>query len=152
MKFATAWLDSGIEQAFESLRAKVSAPLAIELWDGRVFKLSPDARVKMKVPHAASLKHLLRPTLGSHAEAYVEGDIEIEGSLRDVVRTADALAASGGSRPWDRVRMPTGRHTKQVDRDAIRRHYDVSNAFYSLWLDERMVYSCAYFRTGKEDI
>ena len=38
------------------------------------------------------------------------------------------------------------RHTKRVDRDSIRHHYDVSNEFYALWLDARMVYSCAYFR------
>ncbi len=34
------------------------------------------------------------------------------------------------------------------DRNAIRFHYDVSNAFYSLWLDPRMVYSCAYFENA----
>src|SRR6202044_1967604 len=34
------------------------------------------------------------------------------------------------------------------DRSAIRFHYDVSNAFYSLWLDPRMVYSCAYFENA----
>jgi cyclopropane-fatty-acyl-phospholipid synthase len=35
---------------------------------------------------------------------------------------------------------------------AIRYHYDVSNAFYALWLDRHMVYSCAYFETGDEDL
>ncbi|MEP6701944.1 MAG: cyclopropane-fatty-acyl-phospholipid synthase family protein [Betaproteobacteria bacterium] len=152
MKFATAWTDSSVERAFESLRAKVSAPLAIELWDGRVFELSADWKVKMRVPRAAALKHLVRPTLGSLAEAYVEGDIDVEGSPRDVIKTAHALAAGGGSTAWDRITQGTRRHTRKVDREAIRRHYDVSNEFYQLWLDRRMVYSCAYFRTGDEDI
>ncbi len=31
------------------------------------------------------------------------------------------------------------------DRQAVTYHYDMSNEFYSLWLDERMVYSCGYF-------
>ena len=31
-------------------------------------------------------------------------------------------------------------------------HYDVSNEFYALWLDEQMVYSCAYFATADEDL
>ena len=44
------------------------------------------------------------------------------------------------------------RHTARTDRSAIRYHYDVGNAFYRLWLDERMVYSCAYFRTGDETL
>jgi cyclopropane-fatty-acyl-phospholipid synthase len=43
-------------------------------------------------------------------------------------------------------------HSKQRDRQAVTYHYNLSNDFYSLWLDRRMVYSCAYFETGKEDI
>ncbi len=36
-------------------------------------------------------------------------------------------------------------HSKTENRDAIQFHYDVSNAFYALWLDKNMIYSCAYF-------
>jgi cyclopropane-fatty-acyl-phospholipid synthase len=43
-------------------------------------------------------------------------------------------------------------HTKSSDKKAIQYHYDVSNEFYKLWLDERMVYSCAYFENGDEDL
>ena len=35
---------------------------------------------------------------------------------------------------------------------AIQYHYDVSNEFYQLWLDEKMVYSCAYFKDPAESI
>jgi cyclopropane-fatty-acyl-phospholipid synthase len=34
----------------------------------------------------------------------------------------------------------------------VRSHYDLSNEFYGLWLDQRMVYSCGYFPTGTEDL
>ena len=152
MKFAASWLDAGIEQAIDSLKAKVSAPLSIELWDGRVFSLGPESKVRMKLPHAASLKHFVRPTLGSLAAAYVEGELEIEGPLRDVIGVADALANSAGVSAWERVARAAGKHSQKIDRDAIRRHYDVSNDFYRLWLDRRMVYSCAYFRSGTEDL
>jgi cyclopropane-fatty-acyl-phospholipid synthase len=37
------------------------------------------------------------------------------------------------------------RHLKRANEQAISFHYDVSNDFYRVWLDERMVYSCAYF-------
>lgn len=37
------------------------------------------------------------------------------------------------------------RHSRDSDRSAIAFHYDVSNAFYALWLDEQRVYSCAVF-------
>jgi cyclopropane-fatty-acyl-phospholipid synthase len=43
-------------------------------------------------------------------------------------------------------------HTKRGDRAAIAYHYDVSNEFYSLWLDRNMVYSCAYFRNEADSL
>lgn len=43
-------------------------------------------------------------------------------------------------------------HDKDTDAEAIHYHYDLSNDFYQLWLDPEMVYSCAYFETGKEDL
>ena len=43
-------------------------------------------------------------------------------------------------------------HSKRQDAEAVRYHYDVSNAFYAQWLDPGMVYSCAYFENGDEDL
>jgi cyclopropane-fatty-acyl-phospholipid synthase len=43
-------------------------------------------------------------------------------------------------------------HTKEKDAEAIHYHYDVSNEFYSAFLDPNMVYSCAYFEKGDEDL
>jgi cyclopropane-fatty-acyl-phospholipid synthase len=43
-------------------------------------------------------------------------------------------------------------HSKDSDRAAISFHYDVSNSFYKLWLDEQMVYSCAYFETSDDTL
>ena len=117
MKFASSWMDAGVEQAFASLRAKVTAPLSIELWDGRVFAFGSGARVRMKLPTAAALKHLVHPTLGSLAEAYVEGHLDIEGSLRDMARAADQLADNAGASVWQRAATAAGRHTRGIDRD-----------------------------------
>jgi cyclopropane-fatty-acyl-phospholipid synthase len=44
------------------------------------------------------------------------------------------------------------RHSSNRDRKAVEFHYDVSNEFFANWLDKRMIYSCGYFPTGKEDI
>lgn len=46
----------------------------------------------------------------------------------------------------------THHHTKHSDHAAISFHYDVSNAFYKLWLDEQMVYSCAYFHASTDSL
>ena len=41
---------------------------------------------------------------------------------------------------------------RDLDREAIHHHYDLSNEFYTLFLDARMVYTCAYFRTPETDL
>src|SRR5438045_2453411 len=43
-------------------------------------------------------------------------------------------------------------HSKQRDASAVRHHYDVSNDFFALWLDRRMVYSCAYFEQARDTL
>jgi cyclopropane-fatty-acyl-phospholipid synthase len=105
------------------------------------------------------------------AEAYFRGDIDIEGDFFAALRIKDHLHSirmSGRDRLGAifaalrlRARDGTGQdadvprkslhglavqaHSKVENSDAIRFHYDVSNEFYALWLDEAMVYSCAYF-------
>jgi cyclopropane-fatty-acyl-phospholipid synthase len=56
-------------------------------------------------------------------------------------------AAGGARRAADVVEHAGARHDRARDRSAIQFHYDVGNEFYQLWLDPRMVYSCAYFAT-----
>jgi cyclopropane-fatty-acyl-phospholipid synthase len=36
-------------------------------------------------------------------------------------------------------------HDRTTAKGSAQHHYDVGNEFYRLWLDERMVYTCAYF-------
>jgi cyclopropane-fatty-acyl-phospholipid synthase len=43
-------------------------------------------------------------------------------------------------------------HRQRSNQANIQHHYDVSNAFYGLWLDQRMVYSCAYFRNETDTL
>lgn len=73
----------------------------------------------------------------------------------DSVATDTALAEAAADDPEAAVRAAragrlvhrAGReHEPRRDAVAVRYHYDVGNDFYALWLDRRMVYSCAYFR------
>ena len=48
-------------------------------------------------------------------------------------------------------RMPFWK-SKRWDRRATQYHYDVSNEFYALFLDPRMVYTCAYYRSPDGDL
>ncbi len=146
-------LESQIEKMVGELRAQASLPLAIELWNGRRYALGDRPTVTLRVPAASSLKYLMNADLAQLGEAYVEGLLEVEGPIGDAMRAAEGLARRfGGGKKGRAPLLFRNIHTKKKDAAAIRYHYDVSNDFYALWLDRRMVYSCAYFKTGAESI
>src|SRR6185503_10097505 len=68
--------------------------------------------------------------------------------------SAEAISKSAPAahRLFDGALHHRSRHSRRDDREAIQHHYDVSNEFYSLWLDPRMVYSCAYFKTPGDSL
>jgi len=139
----------------EGLRDKLSLPLRVVLWDGRELEFSSGPpRVTIRVPDRSALRYLRSPSLYNLGRAYVEGDIEVQGRAADIISIGNALAASldkGRGRLGEALRRTTP-HTRELDAEAIRYHYDVSNAFYAAWLDPAMVYSCAYFENGDEDL
>jgi cyclopropane-fatty-acyl-phospholipid synthase len=146
------FLERRIERLIEKLRqSSGSIPLRLELWNGRTFDLATEPKVKIGVTSPAALRFLISPNLMKLGYAYVEGYLRVEGPILEVFRAAESLArgaASSGRRGLHRV----WRHTKRGDRDAIQYHYDVSNDFYSLWLDRNLVYSCAYFRSDSDSL
>jgi cyclopropane-fatty-acyl-phospholipid synthase len=129
-------------------------PLRIALWDGGYFDLGEPVKVIIHVASPAGLRHMVQPSLDSLGSAYVEGLIDVEGELADVFDVAARLALHA-VRPvgrFGRVVARGVRHTRRIDADSIAYHYDVSNDFYRLWLDENMVYSCAYFREREDTL
>jgi cyclopropane-fatty-acyl-phospholipid synthase len=147
----------------EGLRDKLPLPLRIELWDGRQLEFFPPLqgeaapRVTIRVPDRSALRYLRSPSLYQLGRAYVEGAIDIKGRAVDIIHVGNALAASldkGRSRLGAILRLGVRHppHTREVDAEAIRYHYDVSNDFYAAWLDPAMVYSCAYFEDGSENL
>jgi cyclopropane-fatty-acyl-phospholipid synthase len=137
----------------ENLCRRHPLPLKVRLWQGEELALGDEARVTLRLNTPGAARALLNPSLQSLGQAYVEGLVDLDGPVSEVIRLADRLARSN---PAGRKagRRPTwlGRHSRRSDRRAIAYHYDVSNDFYQRFLDSRMVYSCAYFRTGQEDL
>jgi cyclopropane-fatty-acyl-phospholipid synthase len=138
------------------VRNKLSLPLRIVLWNGQQFDLSPEPpRVTIKVPSAAALRYLVSPSLSGLGRAYVEGAIEVSGRAMDMINIGNALATASAGKAHARLanalKLVTP-HTREKDAEAIRYHYDVSNEFYGAWLDPNMVYSCAYYENGDEDL
>jgi cyclopropane-fatty-acyl-phospholipid synthase len=141
----------------EKKLASLAVPLAVRLPNGDRVGAS-DARVTLKLHDLAPLAKLAAGQIGRVAEGYVEGKLDIQGSMRDVMEMAahlmgeDPVRGQHGAAPlrwWNdlaRHSRSRARHHKRADAEQIQFHYDVSDDFYALWLDPRRVYSCAYFR------
>lgn len=143
------------QQRFDKFVARMRThdlPLRLKLWNGSTFDLGEAPRVTLSLVSARALRHFFPPTLDSLGRAYVENEIDVEGRLTDVVEVVAQLAAAHGASGRARHGLRLVRHTRKMDAAAIAYHYDVSNEFYSLWLDRNMVYSCAYFGDGSETL
>ena len=148
------FLEKRLHNWVSDLRGRSALPLRLELWNGQTVDFCLFApQVTIRLPHVSAARYLLTPSLANLGAAYVEGKIDVEGGLDEIIRIGSALAATG-KQPKSRLprRARPARHTREKDAAAIRYHYDVSNDFYRAWLDENLVYSCAYFERGDEDL
>ncbi len=151
---------SARERVLAFLRRRLSdppLPLRIAFWDGTAFDFAPSPAVTIAIRSPRVLRGVLTGNIGRLGEAYVEGDIVVDGRLQDVLRVGVELAERIGRTPAARRLAPLlklfrRRHSRRRDAANVSYHYDVSNAFYALWLDRNMVYSCAYYATGAEDL
>ncbi len=145
-------LSSRLLSRVERRIQETQLPLAVRLWDGtRLGAPRPQVTVTINTPLA--LTAFARPSLGGLASSYVEGRIDAEGPIRDVVRVGTALVEAEGGLARGPRRLPHWvRHTRQFDTKAVRSHYDVGDDFFRLWLDRRRVYSCGYFRRADDTL
>ncbi|HEY2375267.1 MAG TPA: cyclopropane-fatty-acyl-phospholipid synthase family protein [Gemmatimonadaceae bacterium] len=165
-----------LEDAFGPVAAR---RFGVRFWDGTLDEPAEAPRFTIVLESPGALRRmLLPPSELSIAESYIFGDVDVEGDLEAAADLGD-LAASRLRSPRALLRlarhvlalprderperagdavMPASshlagrRHSTARDRDAVRFHYNVGNAFYSLWLDARMVYSCGYFARGDDDL
>jgi len=147
---------------------------AIEFWDGSRLEAGPSqfSRFTWHIHHPSVLRALVRPDRQvAFGEAFIFGDFDISGDILAVfpvaeylenahfsaatkLRLASMLFGLPSKLPGEAARAAVdGRvHSKARDRKAVSFHYDLSNEFYSLWLDPAMIYSCAYFRSPEDDL
>lgn len=142
--------------ALEQRLSRLPLPMSVQLPGGG--RIGPaDARVSVRLHDLASLAHLATGQVGRLGADYVEGRLEIDGSMRDVMALAAGLVSADpttASAPaplrwwhgWQRMQRSRAHHRPEKDAEQIQFHYDVSDDFYRLWLDPRRVYSCAYYR------
>ncbi|MDR6857730.1 cyclopropane-fatty-acyl-phospholipid synthase [Variovorax guangxiensis] len=136
----------------ESQLSDLPVPVTLQLPDGR--KVSrPGSRITLAFSDWSALAKLGARQLGAIGEAYVEGKVQIQGAMRDLVDVTVGLLPRDPAEIthgwWSRLQRQArsrGSHSLGKDAEQIEFHYDVSDDFYALWLDPRRVYSCAYFR------
>ena len=130
--------------------------IGVTLWDGEPLSPTQKGPTMVVRERAALWRLLTHPTL-HFGDDYSTGRIEIEGGLLAFLgRAYDAFYSRPKSvvalqRIADAYRRVRGNPLDQA-RDNIHHHYDIGNDFYRLWLDEDMVYTCAYFAPGVETL
>jgi cyclopropane-fatty-acyl-phospholipid synthase len=161
-----------VDRIFGSCRPR---NFSLRLWEGTTWgpEEGQPARFTLVLHHPDSLRKMFWPPGElALAEAYIHDDFDIEGDIEAVFPLGDHFEERNWNlreicRMADMLRLPAnpapgaGRvaslfkgipHSKERDRQAVTYHYNVSNDFYRLWLDRRLVYSCAYFDTPDEDL
>jgi cyclopropane-fatty-acyl-phospholipid synthase len=149
-------------------------PFAVRFWDGTEVPATDADAPTFNFRSPEALAHVIRaPGELGLGRAYVLGLVDtddIEKSLR-VVDTFDPPRISPGQMarlglalvracglvkpprpPASELRLTGERHTLGRDRRAIAYHYDAGNAFFALFLDSSMTYSCAYFKGGAQTL
>jgi cyclopropane-fatty-acyl-phospholipid synthase len=147
-------------KALHYLQAKLSPDppsLRVVFWDGESYDFVEAPKVTITISSPALLKALAKGDFEELARAYVAGALEAEGLIPDVIEAGARLAGSLEtfsllSRAQGLARLMPLPRSRRKDAADVSYHYDLSNEFYRLWLDDLMVYSCAYFRSGTEDI
>jgi cyclopropane-fatty-acyl-phospholipid synthase len=128
------------------LAALPHAPLRIVL-PGLTVGPERDALGTLRLADRRALLELcLDPEL-AFGDLYSSGRLEIEGDLVRLLETSFRGTLAVGLRDRLPRRLRERALHQELGRAAsnARRHYDVGNEFYALWLDERMLYTCAYF-------
>lgn len=163
------------------LARHLDVDISLELWDGTIIPLGHKAGEQIRIVIGAPgvlRRLLLNPSLVTLAEVYARGDIDIVGAdMIDALRPVDhlqfrALPAKVSKARLLKLALPIllGNHpftalaerfTRKVharpgegrnDRELIGFHYDISNAFYELFLGQEMVYSSGYFASPEDTL
>jgi cyclopropane-fatty-acyl-phospholipid synthase len=148
--------------------------LNVRLWDGSYWPDTNPKPATLVLNRPSALKEmLLSGTEAALGAAFLYQAFDIEGETEAAFELGDLILRQ--TEGWTRklklgfllnrlpnqepknedlrfARLNGKEHSLERDREAIHFHYDLSNDFYALWLDQRMVYSCGYFEDGVDDL
>jgi cyclopropane-fatty-acyl-phospholipid synthase len=125
--------------------------IALKLWNGNEYAFaggSPIAR--LAIHDRKALLGVLKSPSVAFGEAYMDGLMDVEGDFAEFINEISRAYSQKSTRGYRlqklRSRLAALRsNTPSRSQHNVYHHYDLGNEFYRLWLDERMVYTCAYY-------
>ncbi len=128
-----------------------STAFAVVLWDGERIEFGEKPAFTLHIKSEKSAREIAVRRFFGFGEAYTNGEIEIEGSMPELLRLGLAINFDDlEPNALRKLRLIPDylktRCTPKKARENISYHYDRGNDFYQLYLDKSMTYSCAYFR------
>jgi cyclopropane-fatty-acyl-phospholipid synthase len=169
----------GLRRLLTQLHSRVQLAFGFRLWDGTTIPANwPSTGLMIAIADEGAVAGLTRaPKVTTLANLWAAKRIDIvNGTIFDLValrpkgRTRDIRKSLGKLQAiktaFDFLFVPRGGPwpLEAIGKDAesdgsagenkknIAYHYDVSNAFYELWLDKEMVYTCAYYHDWSDDL
>lgn len=130
------------------LQAIGSPAVRLVLWNGKSASAGDtEPAATVRINDRRTLLRLIYNSQLEFGEAYTDGRLQVDGDLVSLLETLNRPTASSWGARWRRRSRRAHTNTLPGSRHNIHRHYDLGNDFYRLWLDERMLYTCAYFPT-----
>lgn len=125
----------------------------VKFWDGDEVKVGenePLFKIILKKP--IPKKDILKSTTLAFGEAYMNGDLEVEGDfllmLNTVLKYKEKFTTDFKGLP----KIFSNLTSRKKQKEEVTYHYDIGNDFYKLWLDDTLSYSCAYFKNENESL
>jgi len=109
-------------------------------------------KFKVRVHEPVSYKKLIQSTSLALGEAYMDGDLEIEGDLVEVLDELFKFKSQFKTNHRALKKLLYTSTSKDNQKKEVCSHYNLGNDFYKLWLDPTLSYSCAYFEEGDETL
>ncbi|MBM7624517.1 class I SAM-dependent methyltransferase [Sporohalobacter salinus] len=127
-------------------------------WDGEEIEYGDDEpQVTIEFKENLPLEFDLSEPILSFGEGYMDGIIDFKGKLEELMRiiklNRDNINSNDlSSKMMLKFNEFKNKALQKQQKEDIKQHYDLGNEFFSLWLDETLSYSCAYFKTPEDTL
>ena len=132
---------------------ETTTPFTMKFWDGEEVKIGDgSSKFKVNLYEPLNKKDFLNSASLALGEAYMNKSIDIEG---DLYTAMDTLLSNIKASPTNTKALPkifSKSTSKLKQKKDVSSHYDIGNDFYSLWLDDTLSYSCAYFKNENDTL